>query len=117
MSEYVSRILFEVNGQAIEDFDSVEEDEVELAKEVPLMNGTGYVSVTPRRKVTVDYLIPKDATPFDFTGVKGGTIAIDYDNGTRVGYSDVTTLKIGATAYDGEKAAKRKITFLVTKKD
>lgn len=111
MSEYVSKVLLEVNGQAIEDFKQVEEDEIELAKEVNLMNSTGVVSVTPRRRVSVDYVVPKDKPEFDFTEVKDGTLTIDLDNGTRIVYTGVTTLKIGATTYDGDKEATKKITF------
>lgn len=116
MSEYVSRVLLEVNGQSIEDFKQVEEDEVELAKEVNLMNTTGVVGVTPRRRVSVDYVIPKDKAEFDFGSVKDGTLTIDLDNGTRIQYTGVTTLKIGATTYDGEKEAGRKITFSATER-
>lgn len=114
--EYVSRVLLEVNGQAIEDFKQVEVEEVELARRVDLMNTTGVVGVTPRHQVTVDYVVPKDAPEFDFKSVKDGTLTLDYDNGTREQYAGVYTLKIGATTFDGEKEAVRKITFLATDK-
>lgn len=114
MDEYVARILLDINGQSIEDFKSVEEEEVEIAKEVNLMNKTGAVSVTPRYKVNVDYAIPMSAPEFDFTEVKDGTLTITFDNGGGVQYSGVTTLKIGATSYDGEKEAVRKVTFLAS---
>lgn len=114
MSEYVSTVLLEINGKSITDFKAVEEEEVEMAKEVNLMNKTGSVGVTPRYKVNVDYVVPKDSEEFDFSGVKDGTLTIDFGNGRRRQYMGVRTLKIGATAYDGEKEAVRKITFMAT---
>lgn len=114
MSEYVSRINLEVNGESIEDFKSVEEEEVELAKEINLMNKTGFTSVTPRYKVVVDYMIPSDTDEFDFNSLKGGTLTVDRKNGTRIQFAGVTTLKIGATSYDGEKGAEKKITLQAT---
>lgn len=114
MSEYVSRVLLEVNGQAITDFKSVEEEEVEHAKEVNLMNKTGHVNVTPRYKVNLDYIVPKDAEEFDFAAVENGTLTIEKENGKRVQFTGVTRLKIGATSYDGEKEATRKISFMAT---
>ncbi len=116
MFEYVARIRLEINGKEIDDFKAVEVEEVELNKEVNLMNKTGVVSVTPRHKVSVDYAVPKDSEEFDFWSVKDGTLTIDYDNGTRVSYKGVTTLKIGATSFDGEKEAVKKITLMATDK-
>ncbi|MBI5234734.1 MAG: hypothetical protein HY886_00585 [Deltaproteobacteria bacterium] len=114
MSEYVARVRLEVNGNNIDDFKSVEEEEVELHKEVNLMNKTGVVGVTPRYKVNVDYVVPKDSEEFDFTEVKDGTLTIDYDNGKRIQFAGVTVLKIGSTSYDGEKEATRKIALMAT---
>jgi len=116
MSEYVARVRLEINGKNIDDFKTVEVEEVEFNKEVNLMNKTGSVGVTPRHKINVDYVVPKDSEEFDFASVKDGTLTIDYDNGTRVSYKGVTVLKIGATSYDGEKEATRKISLMATDK-
>ncbi|TAN61363.1 hypothetical protein EPN18_06845 [bacterium] len=117
MPEYVSAIELTVNGESIDDFKSVEEEEVEHNKEVNLANKTGYVGVTPRYKVAVDYVIPKDSPEFDFTGVSDGTLLLDYGNGKRIQFSGVTVLKVGATSYDGEKEATRKVTLMATDRD
>ncbi|OGQ60741.1 MAG: hypothetical protein A3J24_06420 [Deltaproteobacteria bacterium RIFCSPLOWO2_02_FULL_53_8] len=114
--EYVSLVKLEVNGKNIDDFKSVEEEEIELNKEVNLMHKTGSVGVTQRYKVNVDYVVPKDSPEFDFAAVKDGTLTIDYDNGTRIQFTGVTVLKIGATSFDGEKEATRKISFMATGK-
>ncbi|MBI5562488.1 MAG: hypothetical protein HY894_06525 [Deltaproteobacteria bacterium] len=116
MPEYIARVLLEINGKNIDDFKSVEVEEVELSKEVNLMNKTGNVSVTPRHKINVDYAVPKDSEEFDFTKVKDGTLTIDCENGKRIQYAGVSILKIGATSYDGEKEATRKISFMATGK-
>lgn len=114
--EYVSRITLEVNGQAIDDFDSVEEGELEVRKPVNLMNKTGSCEVTKRPTASVDYVIPKDKEEFDFEGVSDATLVIDRGNGTRITYSGVCTSKIGKTKYDGNDAAKKTIDFIANER-
>lgn len=102
MPEYVTNVLLEVNGQNIEDFKSVTEGELVTARQVNLMNKTGFADVTARHQVEVEYVIPSDAPEFDFSAVKNGTLTIDKQNGVRVTYTGVRTLSIGAAKYDGE---------------
>ncbi len=116
MSEYVSRIALEVNGQVIEDFDSVEEKEVELRKAVNLMNKTGNCEVTGRYGVSIDYVIPKDDPEFNFKDVSDATLTIDRQNGTRITFGGVCTTKLGSIKYDGENAAKRTIELIANKR-
>jgi hypothetical protein len=112
MSElYVSRVLLEINGMSITDFKSVEEKEFELHKPVNLMNKTGHIETTSRHGVNLEYIVPKDGPEFDFTQVAGGKIVIDYMNGTRVNYSGVYTLKVGALKHDGDKESTKTIEF------
>lgn len=111
MSEYVSRVLLEVNGQEVDDFKTVTEGEVELAKQVKLMNKTGSMDTTPRYTIEVEYVVPSDAPEFDFEGVKNGTLTIDKQNGVRVTYTGVTRLKIGSVKYDGDNEATKTINF------
>jgi len=108
--EYVSKVLLEINGQEIEDFDSVEEPESEIFKSVKLMNKTGHTAVTQRYEgLTVDYIIPSDAPSFDFRQVAGGTLTIDRMNGTRITYGGIYTTKVGKIKYDGDNVAKQTI--------
>lgn len=109
--EFVSQVLLEINGQSITDFKSVEEKEYDLHKPVNLMNSTGHIKMKSRYGVNVEYVIPSDGTPFDFSQVAGGTLTIDYQNGTRVKYNGVYVQKIGAVKYDGENEATRTIEF------
>lgn len=109
--EFVSQVRLEINGQNVTDFKSVEEKEFELHKVVNLMNTTGHISTKERYGVNVEYVVPLDTPEFDFTQVKGGTITIDYQNGTRVKYTGVYVLKIGALKHDGENESVKTIEF------
>ncbi len=114
MSDYVSRVNLEINGLSITDFAAVTEEKVEIGKKVHLMNATGFCNRLPRYELKVDYVIPSDTPEFDFTIVKGGTLTIDYQNGTRKTYSGVSTLEIGNAKYDGEKEATKEISLMAT---
>ncbi|MCL2790122.1 MAG: hypothetical protein FWD79_05705 [Desulfobulbus sp.] len=116
MSEYVLSVLLEVNGQNIEDFKEVSEGEHEVAKQINLMNTTGFGKTTPRHTVEVSYVVPADKPEFNFESVQNGTLTIDKKNGVRTTYTGVSTLKIGATKYDGENEAVRTITLGATGK-
>lgn len=114
--EYVSQVLLEVNGQAIDDFKSVTEKEVEIRKIVPLMKKIGVVRTRPQYGLEVEYVVPKDSPEFDFESVADGTLTIDLENGVRKQYSGVYTLKIGDTKYDGENEAVRTVELVAMKR-
>jgi len=109
-SELVSLITLEVNGQSITDFKSVTEKEVELRKQVNLMNDTKFIKTTPRYGVQVEYAIPKEGE-VDFTEVEDGTLTVDLQNGKRITFTGVSTLKIGDAKMDGENEVTRNIDF------
>ncbi len=112
MSElFVSQILLEINGQNITDFQSVEENDYEVYKTVKLMSGTGHIKTKEQYGLKLDYVIPSEATPFNFEEVAGGTITIDWQNGTRRTYTGVYVTKIGAIKYDGDKEASMTVEF------
>ncbi|MDD5676338.1 MAG: hypothetical protein PHC61_19350 [Chitinivibrionales bacterium] len=115
--EFVSQVLLEINGQSIIDFKSVEEKEHELHKPVNLMGRTGHIRATPRYGVSVEYVTPSDATPFDFSTVRGGTLTIDYENGTRIKYTGVYVTNIGAVKYDGDNEATQTIDLSAVKRN
>jgi hypothetical protein len=117
MSElFVSQVLLELDGKSITDFKSVEEKEFELHKVVNLMNTTGHIGTKERYGVNLEYVVPFDGPAFDFAQVKGGKIVIDYQNGTRVSYSGVYVLKIGALKHDGDKESSMTVEFSAKKK-
>lgn len=109
MGEYVSRVLLEVNGQEITDFKSVAPAEVELRKQVKLMNKTGHTNITPRYSIKVEYVIPSDVTPYDWASLEGGTLTIDWENGKRTTYTGVCTLKDGEAKADGDNEITKSI--------
>jgi len=109
MAEYVSRVRLEVNEAAIEDFKSVTEKEVELRKQVNLMNKTGFQRVTERYGVDVEYVVPEDGPEFDWDSLEGGRLTIEKMNGRRTTYTGVCTLKVGEVKYDGDNEATRTI--------
>lgn len=111
MSEYVAKVLLEVNGQEVTDFKSVSESEIDIRKQVPLMNKTGHANVTPRYQVVVEYVVPSDNPEFDWTDVEGGTLTIDKNNGVRVTFGGVCTLKVGEAKADGENEITQSITL------
>ena len=112
MDQYVSRILLVVNGQQIDDFDKCTEKEVESRRTVKLARKTGFVNVTKRYEMTVDYCIPATSPEFDFESVENGTLIFDYENGTTYTFHGVTFLKAGEITYgDGDNPAKRTIEF------
>lgn len=113
--DVVSRIYLEINGQQV-DFDSVEEKEYEVAKAHNLCNTTAHFDVTPRYGATATWPIPKDGVEFDFASVRGGTLCIDHQNGTRITYTGVRCLKVGGVKYDGDSAATRTVDFSAEKR-
>lgn len=109
--EYINRCILAVNGRNIDDFKSFTDNERELAKPVNLMNKTGHCAVTQRPGCKVDYVVPLDGEEFDFESVKDGTVTADYENGKRVIFTGVRTLKIGEDKIDGENELVRTIEF------
>lgn len=119
MSEYVSKVLLEVNGKQVDDFNKITEPDVEYRGEVKLMNKTGFTSKTPRYSpIKVEYVVPKDGPEFDFSSIQDGTLTIDYDNGTRRTYTGVSCLKVGGESYgeDGKETI-RNIELMATDRD
>jgi hypothetical protein len=115
--EYVSVITLIVNGQTITDFNKCKEPKRGIRKAVKLMNKTGFVTVTPDYvDGSIDYVIPKNATEFDFDGVVNGTLIIDKGNGHRVTYGGVFVTEIDEPDYGDDKEAVRKITWGATKR-
>lgn len=116
MSEYVRKVLLEINGQEITDFKTVTEGERTLRVPVKLMAKTGFATITQRPTVQVDYVIPKDNPEFDFDSVEDGTLTIDYENGKRITFSGICTDKVGQVKYDEDNDAVKQIDFIVTGK-
>lgn len=116
MGEYINKCVLAIDGQEIDDFKSFTDNERELAKPVNLMNKTGRCKVTQRPGCKLDYVVPLDAPEFDFEGVEDGTLVVDYENGKRVIFTGVQTMKIGEDKVDGENEVVRTIEFSAEKR-
>jgi hypothetical protein len=106
MNEYVERIQLEVNGVIIDDFEEVTENEVEYRKPVNLANKTGFSQLTARYGGKIKYAIPADAPEFNFKGIQGGTLTIDFLNGKRRSFTGVFVTKEGEATYGKDTAMK-----------
>ncbi len=115
--EYVSRVRLAINGQEISDFKSFTEGEIELGKAVNLMNTTGYMSKLPRYGLSLEYVVPENASEFDFTGVKDATLTVTRESGAVTTFSGVCILKIGAAKADGDNEETRTIDLMATGKN
>ena len=110
MTEYVTRVYLEVDGQNIDDIKSVSEPETEHFKAVNTMHGTGVAEMVVRYSpITVEYLIPETRSEFDWAGVRNGRLTIERTNGDRFTYTGVYPLKIGEAKADGENEMVRTI--------
>lgn len=108
MSDYVNTVTLDVNGQQIDDFKGFTDNERELAKPVNLMNKTGFMKTTQRPGCKVDYVVPTEGE-FDWESVKDGRLSVEYENGKRVTFTGVNTLKIGEAKVDGDNEVVRSI--------
>jgi hypothetical protein len=106
---YASQVILEVNGQQVDDFQSVTQGKVEGRKLVQLMNKWGFVTIPKVYPLTVDYIIPADSPEFDFESVANGTLTIDDENGHRTQYGGVYWLSSGDTKREGGKETIRPI--------
>jgi hypothetical protein len=114
MSELVSQVALEVNGQELTDLKNVKEGARVLRKQVPLMRKTAYMNMIPRYTVSGDAVVPANSPEFDYDSVADGTLTIDYLNGRRITYGGVYCLEVGETTFDGENEALRPVTFGAT---
>lgn len=111
--KYANKITLVVNGQEISDFQSVKIHEIEYKKPVNAANKTGFVEVTPRHQVTVNYIVP-NGVEFDFTTVEDGTLTINKENGSKIMFFGVTMLKVGEAELGAEKEVVRPINLMAT---
>lgn len=110
--QYVTRATLAINGQDITDFKAVSEKSRTIHKQVPLMYKTGTATLTQRFSGDLDYVIPRDTPEFNFDGVVGGTLIIEYDNGEQVRFGGVATAETGDVSIDGENEAVKKVAWI-----
>lgn len=111
MTEYINKCTLSFNGQEVDDFKAFTHSELEVARQINLMNKTGHVNMTARHKFVLDYTPPLDADEYDFEAVDDGTVTVDYGNGRRKIYTGVKCLTVGEEKLDGENEVVVPITF------
>ncbi len=114
MDEYVSKIILDVNGQQIEDFEEITEPEQELRKRVDLANKTGFCRVTARLEGTLKYVIPNGRPAFNWNSLENGTLIVTHLDGTRISYTGVSVLKVGKPVKGKDEAATQDIDWLAS---
>ena len=112
MSTYITRCTLAVNGKNIEDFKSITEKSRTIRKAVPLMHKTGSAQLTQRYTGDLEYVYPKDTTPFDFDGITGATLTIEYESGEQVRFGGVAVVSVGDSKVDGETELVKSIEFM-----
>lgn len=119
MALFVTRAVLEVNGSSITQFKSFSEKAIVANKAVPLMYSTGGAELTKRYQLEVEYVYPRDTTPFDFLTVtgNGATLSVEYDSGERHDWGNVRTLEVGDAKVDGENELVKAITLMAESKD
>jgi hypothetical protein len=110
MALYVTRAALEINGAVETNFKSFTEKSRVMRKMVPLMYHSGTANLTQRYQVELDYVWPAVGA-FDFDQVQGGTLTVEYDDGTRVDFGGVSTLETGDVTVDGENEKIVKVTL------
>ena len=75
------------------------------------MNKTGFGKTTPRYGFRVTNIAPAGTPPVDLEGKFGGVATVEYDDGTRVTYSNVTCLEVGDETANSTDAISREYTF------
>lgn len=112
MEEYITSISLEINGEKEENFNAFTEKERVFKKPVNLMNTTGTVRVKARNLFGLDYAVPANQPERDFEGIEDGTVTIDYENGKRISFGEVSCLSIGEAKFDGDREVVKTIEFV-----
>lgn len=113
MSDFVNKITLVIDGETEENFKAFTPGGRTLRKQVNLMNKTGHVNMTERETFSLDYIKPIGPKR-DFSGIEGGLVTIEYEDGSKIKYEGVHTLEIGDETHDGENEIVVPISFGAT---
>ncbi|MDP2167986.1 MAG: hypothetical protein Q8J64_06620 [Thermodesulfovibrionales bacterium] len=108
--KYVSKVTLSVNGAEVTDFKSFTVKEKEPRKQINLMNKTGHIKMMVRHSFSLDYVVPS-GTKFNFEDVEDGTVLVEREDGSKIIFGGVATLKVGEEKYDGENEVVQTIEF------
>jgi len=98
-----------IDGEPEDNIKDFQEDEFEVAKAIHLMKKTEFAPVTPRYTFSVLWIPSKGGR--DWTKIKDSTVTVVMEDGARINYSGVRTLKFGEITSDGENEISRRISL------
>ena len=112
---YCNRCELEVQGTTFSDFSSFTNNSVTVAKQVEMMNKTGFAKMTPRYGFTIEVKKPYVGS-IDLDNITDGTLTVEYDSGERILYKGVQSIETGDETTDGETETTITKTFGATDK-
>ena len=110
--EGVSKIVLQLGGSKVSNFESIEEPDVDVGFQEELMDGDMQGDQEPSYKpIKLVYVLKKGGGDPNFESVKDATLEIDYLDGRKVTYTGVKTLKVGYTKHQRGKLARLTLEF------
>lgn len=103
------RVQLFIDGQPEDNIKDFQEDEFEISKAIHYMNKTDFGDVTPRYTFSVLWIPGKGGR--DWTKIKEATVAVLMDDGGKINYSGVRTLKYGELSAAGDDEMGRRISL------
>ena len=114
----IIKVELNVDGVIITDWKSIEENEIEVGKEIELGTGTKYAAVPPKYGFSMEYVPPPTgAVDFKKFIYNSAVVILTYDGGTTATYSGVRLLKKGSGKLDGKTELANMYTFTAQRRD
>ena len=98
-----------VDGDEEDNIKDFQEDELETAKAVHLMNKTEFGDVTPRHTFSVLWVCNQGGRKW--SELREAVVVVVMDDGSEIKYEGVRTLKVGEMTVDGENESTRRISL------
>lgn len=110
----VAIVRIEINGVEEENVDKVYEGKITRRKAVNLPHRTGSIRVRPRPTVGFDLVIVEGIGDQEqkYQDMEGATIAIIYEDGSRVQFLGCSHESTGEATYNDEKEVIKRIDFI-----
>jgi hypothetical protein len=109
VGNYINATSVVIDGEELKHVKKVREGKRTVRKAIKLMRRRGTVRVTPDNTVELECLIPEDEPEYDYATIADKTLTLEYENGTKVIYTEVSVIEVGDEEYDDDNEAVRKI--------
>lgn len=118
MSDYITKVTLDLDGEVEDNFKSVEEKEIETGKAVELANKTGFAEITPRYGLSIEYVIPKTGERnWSKFVIADAVVTIYRSGGSKVTYRGVRLIKKGSAKADGKEEMGYTVEFTAADRD